>query len=417
MNESEGVDIRVSHHQITAAVLALHLEYHELDAGGGVFVAVVSVDAALYVALQVRRHQLLERVLVVGPAVMRERQRRVHHVRVHHLERPQVILEPVPDQDRLGFDEASQVVLHLMERLGRARLQVPGRDSREASVVVDDGVLGADEGLVDDGPVDRHHRHLGQLEPRDGVTHLAVDSVYPVETVLGGLLSGARLHETLAVAVQPGLDAVPDVQLAVGAARRVGLALAAGVEGAVALSGGRPQLAPVVDAALLRQVLVGGDEEALRAAHARALHTRQVRLALPTLFRVGLARVTRTAGDASVRRETRRGHELAGVHVEGAPRPGEGRVVYVEDDGAVLERLHRVPQAVHLLVGKEMGVEEAREALLGHLGADALSRRARTPRRYLRFLGLFLGVGRGVLASAIFTLAARQPFSARTRVG
>ena len=104
---------------------------------------------------------------------VREQDGRVNHRRVDDAQRPQVVLQAVADQQRVGRQVGQQAGLDVAQAGGHA-LQHGRRDAGIPGVVLDDGGVGQDELVQEDVPSPVHQADPGDLKPRRRLAHLAV---------------------------------------------------------------------------------------------------------------------------------------------------------------------------------------------------------------------------------------------------
>ena len=116
-------------HKLPARQVLPGLPQHQLNAGPGVLVAVVSPAPALqqcgqmleleifkyhylYIPLEVGRGEGAQAAAEGKTVEVREDDGGVEDGGVDQAERPQVVFQTVPHQDRVRIDEAHQIVLH-----------------------------------------------------------------------------------------------------------------------------------------------------------------------------------------------------------------------------------------------------------------------------------------------------------------
>jgi len=353
---------------------------------------------ALDVAVQDGVHQALERVPEGEAALVREQQRGVHDRAVDDLETAQVVLEPVPDQDRLGADEAQQVPLDALQRpRGALPLQVLRRDPREAGVVVHDLILRLDEGVVDEAAVQGHDSHLGDLQAVRRVAHFAVERVHAVVAVRRRLLPRLRLHVAGERPVVALVHAHPHVEPRRRAAVEAGAPVAARVLVHVVVLL-ELELAPVVPASgILRPVVL--EDAAGVLLELRFLGQEELPVA------AGAAPLAQLRHLVVVRPAVR--HAVAGLHLAA---PARRRDVHPGVAG-VRRALNGVRQVVQLLLVERVPLEELPQLDVVPLDLRAQAERAlhRDVRRRLVLLGLApVAVGAaGLLASSLGFLGGR----------
>eukprot|EP00160_Parvularia_atlantis_P005095 Unigene14348_Nuclearia_a/m.43293 Unigene14348_Nuclearia_a/g.43293 ORF Unigene14348_Nuclearia_a/g.43293 Unigene14348_Nuclearia_a/m.43293 type:complete len:407 (+) Unigene14348_Nuclearia_a:744-1964(+) len=120
-----------------------------------------------------------QRGLLRRPARVLVHERGVNHAVVEQLDGAQVVLERVPDQDRLGRKHLQQLLLHVHEPRAHVGKRL-GRDAAPPRVVVDNLALRQHERVVQHLLLFVHDRDARELEPVDRAAHLAVDRQQPL---------------------------------------------------------------------------------------------------------------------------------------------------------------------------------------------------------------------------------------------
>lgn len=150
---------------------------NESEASTGVLYAVVATH--LNVFEQVLLGQCAEGVL--EPLVVRVgvQYRSVDHSVVDDPQSLQIVAESVPDQDAVLVKRLQEVGLDIGQRGGDFG-QIVGRHPAVLRVVIQDGVVRLDVGVVDGDAVDPHQADLGDLESSRGVGHLTIETIYSI---------------------------------------------------------------------------------------------------------------------------------------------------------------------------------------------------------------------------------------------
>ena len=118
---------------------------------------------------------------------------------VYYLEGSKIIFQTMSYQNGIGIDEAQQIILYIFESFDGSSFQISGGDAGKPRVVVNNGVIGTNDGFVDKATIDTNNGDFTKLQSVGGKEHFAINAVDAVVSIRG--LSSITGHSGLGKAV------------------------------------------------------------------------------------------------------------------------------------------------------------------------------------------------------------------------
>ena len=103
------------------------------------------------------------------------------------------------DKNRVSINKTQQIILYIFESFNGSSFQISGGDAGKPRVVVNNGVIGTNNGFIDKATIDTNNGDFTKLQSVGGKEHFAIDAVDAVVSIRG--LSSITGHSGLGKAV------------------------------------------------------------------------------------------------------------------------------------------------------------------------------------------------------------------------